>query len=215
MIPNNKKDVVESLVGLVLIFAGIGAAVYLLDFENIQATVTGAGIWAPILLILAKAATIVFAPLTGSPLYPLAGVLFGFWEGVLYIVIGDMLGAVVSFYISRKFGQKMVERLLAKKNMPTAEKVIQTMESPRGFLFARVCFAAMPEIVSYAAGLTKIPFWRFFIIHNLVGLIPTIILVGSGGILLNFHDPIFVAGFFVFGLMVVFLGGWLFFKFSK
>ena len=209
------KDIFENLLGLIIILVVIIAAVYFLDFEKIQSNVSIMGIWAPFVLIFLKMITIVFAPLSGSPLYPLAGAVFGFWHGALYIVIGDALGALISFGISRRFGKPLVERMLARKNMVTAEKIIGTIESAKGFLFARICFSAMPEIISYAAGLTKIPFWRFFIIHNLVGLIPTLILVGSGNILTQFKDPLFVALFFALGIIFVFLGGYLFFKFTK
>lgn len=212
---SEKKDVVENLIGLLIVILAIGATLYFLDFTNIKDTILKAGIWAPVILILAKAMTIVFAPLSGSALYPVAGAIFGFWPGLIYILIGDAIGSIVSFSISRRFGQKIVERMLSAKNMPTAHKIISMIETTRGFLFARVCFSPMPEIVSYAAGLTKISFWRFFIIHNAVGIIPSIILVGSGGILVSYHDPKIIAALLLGGTFAVIIGGILFWKFSK
>jgi len=46
---------------------------------------------APFLLILLKAGTIIFAPLSGTVVYATAGVLFPFREAFLYIVIGNIL----------------------------------------------------------------------------------------------------------------------------
>jgi len=73
----------------------------------------------------------------------------------------------------------------------------------------------MPEVVSYAAGLTKIKFWKFFTIHNLVGIIPSVILVGSGGLLVSNHDPKIIALFFVVGTVVALIGGFFFWKYSE
>ncbi len=213
---SEKKDIVENLIALLVVALVILAGVYFLDFQNIQAKILDAGIWGPILLILAKASTLVFAPLSGSPLYPVAGAVFGFGPGLVYIILGDMIGSVVSFAISRKFGQKIVERMLSAKNMPNVQKIINMIETTKGFLFARFCFAPMPEIISYAAGLTKINFWKFFIIHNAVGVIPSLILVAGGDLLVNYlHDPRIVIGILVLGVLAVITGGLLFWAFSK
>jgi len=215
ILKSQKKDILENLMGLLVVIVVIICALYFLDFNNIQKTILAAGLWAPIILILAKAMTVIFAPLSGSALYPIAGAIFGFGPGFTYIVIGDFIGSTVAFLISRKFGQKTVERFLSKNNMPTAQKIMNIIESTKGFLFARVCFSPMPEIVAYAAGLTKIPLPKFLIIYNLVGLVPTAILVAGGDILVNYlHDPKIIIGLFVGGLFAVLLGGGLFFKFS-
>ncbi len=212
---SEKKDIIENIIGLLIVIICIGAALYFLDFSNIQNTILSAGIWAPIILIIAKALTIIFAPLSGSALYPVAGAIFGFGPGLIYIIIGDLIGSIISFSISRKFGQKIVEKMLSKNNMPTAQKIISMIETTKGFLFARVCFSPMPEIVSYAAGLTKINFWKFVTIHNIVGIIPSIILVGGGDVLVNYlHDPKLVLAFVIFGVLAVGMGGLLFWKFS-
>jgi len=211
-----KKDIIENFIGLAIVVIVILCAVYFLDFSNIQKIILSAGIFGPLLLILAKASTMVFAPISGSALYPIAGAVFGFGPGLLYIVLGDMLGSGVSFLISRRFGQKIVLKMLSAKNMPTVEKIIKMIETKTGFLFARVCFSPMPEIVSYAAGLTKIPFWRFFIIHNLVGLAPSFILVLGGDLLVSqLHNPKIIFGILILGFIAVLAGGFLFWKFSK
>ncbi len=212
---NNKKDILENIVGLIVVLVVIVFAVIFFDFENLQSKILEAGVWGPIILIALKASTIVFAPLSGSPLYPIAGAVFGFWSGLIYIVIGDALGSVIAFAISRRLGQKIVERMLSKRNMPSAKKVIHVMETTGGFLFARVCFAAMPEIVAYAAGLTKIKFSKFFIINFLVGLIPATILVFGGNFVVLLKNPVFMIGFVVVGLLVVLGGGLIFVKYTK
>lgn len=179
LFPKGSKDMIENIVGLVGAFAVIGIAFHFFDFAAITGAVAGAGWWAPALLVAAKASTLVFAPLSGAPLYPLAGALFGFWWGSLYLIMGDALGSVVSFYIARLFGRRVVERF-ARGNVPLIDRVLAFMETTRGFFVARVCFIALPEAVTYAAGLTRIPFLTFIAVSTLVGVVPTVILAGAG-----------------------------------
>lgn len=212
---NIKKDVLENVVGLIIVLVIIFVAVYFFNFDEIQTKIISAGAIGPLILILLKASTIVFAPLSGSPLYPISGAIFGFWNGLFFITIGDILGSVIAFLISRRFGQKLVERMLHKKNMPVARKIIRTIETTQGFLFARVCFSAMPEIVAYAGGLTKLKFSKFIIINTLVGLIPAAILVFGGNFIVLLKNPLIMGFFVMFGIFVIFMGSYVFYRFSK
>lgn len=212
---NLRKNLSGNIVAIFIVIIVIFFAVQFFDFNNLQTKILSAGIWAPIILILLKASTIVFAPLSGAPLYPIAGAIFGFWGGLLYIVLGDLIGTTIAFWISRLLGQKVVEKMLQKKNMHVAEKIVKTIETTGGFLFARICFAPMPEIIAYASGLTKIKFWKFFVINFIVGVIPAAILVWGGDALTFFKNPWIMMIFIVFGTLVVILGTYIFYKFAK
>ncbi len=185
MLGKDNKEVITNLVGIIVICLVIFVAFKFFPMSEIQGIIETAGIWAPLIFILSKASTMIFAPLSGSPLYPLAGALFGLTNGFIYIVIGDAIGAVVSFYISRLLGRNFVEKF-ARGNIQSIDKVLGFMENHKGFFITRVCFAALPEIASYAAGLTRIKFVPFFLIHNLVGLVPSAILVYSGVLMATF-----------------------------
>lgn len=178
----SKRQVITSLASLTLVFGGLYALFHYFGISEVQETVQSAGLLAPLVLVLAKASTLIFAPLGGSPLYPLAGALFGFWKGAALLVLGDALGAVVCFYISRIFGRHLVEKMIGddQKFLSRARRMMATT---KGFLIARVCFMPAPEISAYAAGLTHISFIRFFPIQIAVGLIPTAILAGVGSVL--------------------------------
>jgi uncharacterized membrane protein YdjX (TVP38/TMEM64 family) len=70
------------------------------------------GPWAPILFIL----TYIVACLTFFPGVSLtmgAGVLFGIFEGTLYVSIGASLGAAAAFFISRYAAREWVIRRFA------------------------------------------------------------------------------------------------------
>jgi uncharacterized membrane protein YdjX (TVP38/TMEM64 family) len=99
--------------------------------------------------------------------------------------------------------------------MHVAEKIVKTMETTGGFLFARICFAPMPEIIAYASGLTKIKFWKFFVINLMVGIIPQTILVWGGDALTFFKNPWIMMSFIFVGTFIVVIGTYIFYKFTK
>lgn len=205
------KEILESATGLILIFAVIIIGFIFFDLETIQTFIEKGGLIGPLVLILAKASTMIFAPISGSPLYPLAGALFGFWEGFILLVIGDFIGSVVSFYISRKFGRSVVERF-ARGTIPAVDRVLSFMETIKGFFIARVCFMALPEATSYAAGLTRITFKRFITIQTLVGVIPTAVLAGAGAWIAVSTSTISIVMVTVGGVLAAIVGGSLLVK---
>jgi uncharacterized membrane protein YdjX (TVP38/TMEM64 family) len=210
----NKREIIENVLGLVFVIAILFFVFTYLDIENIQHEVDKWGIWAPLVFILAKASTIIFAPLSGSPLYPISGAVFGFTEGVIIMLLGDILGGCVAFFLSRRFGRKIVDRLAGKDNQ-IIEKALGMISSVKGFFVARLCFAALPEVPCYAAGLTKMKFLPFLLIHIAVDIIPVVILVGSGS-LFAFADNSFAQiAILTLGMFMAGIGGVVFYLLSQ
>ena len=214
MFPKGYKDWIENIAGLGIVLAIIAIAFHFFDFAAVTEAVAHAGFWAPLLFILAKASTLVFAPLSGAPLYPLAGAVFGFWQGALYLIIGDFVGSIISFYISRLFGRRVVERF-ARGNVPLIDKVLRVMETTKGFLVARICFIAFPEAVTYAAGLTRIPFLAFIIISTLVGAVPAVVISGAGAWLSLGQNTPMALFLTVLGFAASAAGAVIFFRMTK
>ncbi|MEK7208264.1 MAG: VTT domain-containing protein [Patescibacteria group bacterium] len=210
-----RKETVRNLALLLFVVALIVCGSFFISIEELAGLVARAGFWGPLLLVLLKASTIIFAPLSGSPLYPLAGAVFGGWWGLLYIVLGDMLGATVSFWISRLYGRKLVARLLSKSNLAFLETALSYMGTLKGFLIARVLFSPLPEVASYGAGLTKLPFVPFFLIHSSVGLVPASMLVWFGASLALAAGPLGIIAILLAGSLAAGLGVLIFFFFVQ
>jgi uncharacterized membrane protein YdjX (TVP38/TMEM64 family) len=177
---------------------------FFIDLGAIRLWIEQAGVWAPVFYILAKTSTVVFAPLSGTALYVFSVPLFGFWKGVLYSFIGDFIGAVITFYLSRFFGRPVVSYLAGKKNMDYIESALEVMSTPKGFLSMRLAAVSMPEIASYAAGLTKINFWFFITVHMAVDIVPILVMT-SPGLFFTSHMPawVVVLGVIAAGLVTV------------
>ncbi len=210
-----RRETVQSLALLFIIVLFVALGSFFISIEELQSFVARAGLWGPLLLILLKASTIIFAPLSGSPLYPLAGVLFGPVYGLIYIVLGDMLGAAVSFMISRIYGKSVVERFLSKSNLAFLDTAISYMGTIKGFIITRIIFSPLPEVASYAAGLTKLRFVPFFIIHSTIGVIPAAILVWFGASLSFVESPWGLSAILLVGSVAAGVGMFIFFKFVQ
>lgn len=182
----------------------LSIASFFIDLNAMRHSIEEAGIWAPILYILAKTSTVVFAPLSGTALYVFSVPLFGFWKGVLYSFVGDLIGAVITFYLSRSFGRPVVRYFAGKKNMDYIENALEVMSTPKGFLSMRLAALSMPEIASYAAGLTTINFWFFITVHMAVDIVPIFVMTAPGLFFTN-HLPtwLVVSGAVAAGLVTI------------
>ncbi len=210
----SRKEFIENMTGLILVGGIIVLVMFFFDVAALRAAIERAGFWGPLLFIVAKASTIVFAPVSGSPLYPLAGALFGFKQGMILIVAGDALGGSIAFWISRAYGMRVVRRFV-KGDISVVEKALSMISSVRGFLVARIFFAALPEVVCYAAGLTTLAFAPFFLIHVLISLVPAAILVGSGALIAGLESTWVLLGLVVLGTVAAAGGGGLFYLWQK
>jgi uncharacterized membrane protein YdjX (TVP38/TMEM64 family)/rhodanese-related sulfurtransferase len=122
--------------------------------EALQAWLTSAGWWAPVLFIAIYAAgTVLFLP--GSVLTLTAGALFGILPGALYSLAGATLGAVLAFLVARHLAGEWV----ARKAGGHLKQLIEGVEAEgwRFVAFVRLVPLFPFNVVNYALGLTRIP----------------------------------------------------------
>lgn len=200
----------HNIIGLGLTLTVLLVLFFVIDIERIQSLVARTGVWAPVALVLLKASTIVIAPLGGSPLYPLSGLLFGFWPGLLYIEIGDFLGYSIAFWISRIFGTKFVARMLSDKEESMLARVIEHAGTPRGFLHTALTLFALPEALAYGAGLTRLSYVSFIAIIVPITAIGAILFVFIGSLLEAGHSYLIGLALPALGVIAILIGGTLF-----
>ncbi len=130
----------------------------------------------PLIYIALYILGVIFA-IPGVALTLLSGPLFGFWQGLLLVVIGSNLGCQLTFVLSRFLGKDFVERMIPKDSR--VEKIFLKTES-NGFLFM-LYMRLLPlfpfNLVNYISGLTKIKYWQYTL-ATFIGMLPgTIIYV--------------------------------------
>ena len=128
------------------------------------------GAWAPLAYVAIVTVEVVVAPIPGTILYAPAGVIFGgFWGGLLSL-IGNIVGAALSFVLMRVLGRAVFERLVEREHLESFEQRLARNGTLVVFLL-RVNPLTSSDIVSYAAGATSMPMWKL-VLGTALGMAP-------------------------------------------
>jgi uncharacterized membrane protein YdjX (TVP38/TMEM64 family) len=146
------------LVGSAVLSLGVGGVLHsVLHFSvrDVRTLVRSMGpLGAPTVIALI-AAIIVFVPIPTIPIEIVAGVAYGIVLGTFLVLVGHLLGALIAFFIARRFGRPLLRRWLGER---VASK-IDPLAEQSGFsfvFFMRLLPLFDFKLVSYASGLTSI-----------------------------------------------------------
>ena len=156
----------------------VGLPQQLPSSEDLRIWIEDWGPWGPLMIIVTMASAILVAPLPSAPIALAAGAVYGHSWGTLYILIGAEIGAIGAFTIARYLGYEVLNKWFGGK-------INAGLTGSQNFLtFTVFASRLMPfisfDIVSYAAGLTPIKFWRFAL-ATLAGVIPISFLLAHFG----------------------------------
>lgn len=168
-----------------------------MDVDLVKGYILGFGIWAPIVSFLLMIFQSVVAPLPAFLITFANAGLFGWVYGAILSWSSAMVGAALCFYIARFFGRAAVEKLTSRTAL---EKVDDFFEQygKYAIVIARLLPFISFDIVSYAAGLTSMGFWPFFMATGIGQLPATLVYSYIGGMLTGTTKT------FVFGLLILF-----------
>lgn len=168
-----------------------------LDVDAVKSYILGFGIWAPIASFLLMVLQSVAAPLPAFIITFANAGLFGWINGAILSWSSAMAGAVLCFYIARFLGRDLVEKITSRTALERVDEFFKHY-GKYAILIARLLPFVSFDIVSYAAGLTSMSFWSFFIATGIGQLPATIVYSYIGGMLTG------TAKTFVFGLLMLF-----------
>ena len=155
-----------------------GAMAAILDGDALRQRIIGLGAAGPLAVVGLMTLAILVSPIPSAPIALAAGAAYGHTWGTAYIVLGAELGALAAFGLARLLGRDTLQRWLGNR-LP------KTRLGSQGALMA-IVFASrlLPfisfDVVSYAAGLTTLYFWRFAL-ATLAGILPASFLLAHFG----------------------------------
>lgn len=143
-----------------------------LDLQTLRDYIKDLGIWAPIVFTLIYTLLSVFIPAT--PLMAIAGLLFGFWYGFLYTIIGGLVSAIIVFYFCRKLGRVKVERILKSKHLKKLDEYNRKLAKNGTWDLAilRVVPIMPFNVLNILMGVSNIK-TRDYILGTLIGFMPS------------------------------------------
>ncbi|MCX7884825.1 MAG: TVP38/TMEM64 family protein [Caloramator sp.] len=175
-------------------------AFFILSMVNVNAVkeyILSFGIWAPVVSFFLMVFQSIAAPLPAFVITFANAALFGWVKGAILSWSSAMAGAALCFYIAKFYGRDAVEKLTSRFALESVDVFFEKY-GKYAVLVARLLPFVSFDIVSYAAGLTTMDFWSFFIATGIGQLPATIVYSYVGGMLTGSVKT------FVFGLMILF-----------
>lgn len=169
------------------------------DFTVVREFVESYGAYAAAVSFALMILQSVAAPLPAFLLTFANANLFGWWQGAVLSWSSAMAGAAVCFYIARILGRDVAEKLTSKAGLKQID-VFFEKHGRLSILIARLLPFISFDIVSYAAGLTSMSFWSFFIATGIGQLPATIIYSYVGGMLTGGAQMLVTALLILFAL---------------
>ncbi|MBE2179579.1 MAG: TVP38/TMEM64 family protein [Chthoniobacterales bacterium] len=107
--------------------------------------------------LLVMVATVLFLP--GGILSLGGGFFFGLWWGTLLVLVGNLLGAAVAFYVGRKLGRKFVRKRILRDPRWAALDGAIGKRGPRIIFFSQLNPLFPTSLFNYLYGITNVGFW--------------------------------------------------------
>lgn len=164
------------------------------QLADLRDFVNSFGVLSPLAYMLILSLAIIVVPLPSAPLVITSGVLFGSLLGGVYSVLGSSFGALIAFSISRFFGRHFIRKIF-KRDYHIFHKHVTNKYIARLIFLSRMVPFFQFDIVSYAAGLTRVGSGSF-VIATALGTMPHIIIyvtIGRTAIENSFVSSIFSA----------------------
>jgi len=119
------------------------------------------------LIILAT----VIAPLSTLPIIPIASSIWGPFITTFLNIAGWSIGAIIAFYLSRKYGLPLVKHFV---NRYTLDKIQSRFPDGKRELISIILLRMIipVDILSYGLGLFPKIKWQNYLIGTIIGIIP-------------------------------------------
>jgi uncharacterized membrane protein YdjX (TVP38/TMEM64 family) len=120
-----------------------------------------------------------FLPFPAEIIAVANGAIYGFGYGTLITWIGAMLGAQAAFWTARVLGDAVIDRYVRAGRLQRIDRWIG-LNGTAALLTARLIPLIAFNLVNYAAGLARVPWWTFTW-TTAVGIAPlTFLMVAAG-----------------------------------
>ena len=172
------------------------------NFSAMRSFIAQYGAWAMLVSSLLMIFQSLAAPLPAFFITLTNANLFGWWQGCILSFVSSMLGAALCFYIARILGRDVVEKICTKGALKQIEDFFAKY-GKKCILVARLLPFISFDVVSYAAGLTAMDFWGFFIATGIGQLPACIVYSYVGGMLTGGAQLLFTGLLCLFALFIL------------
>jgi len=173
-----------------------------LNLESVIAYLREFGIYAALVSFLLMILQSIIAPIPAFLITLSNAAIFGWAWGALLSWSSAMVGAALCFLIARILGRNVVEKLTSKKALETTDTFFERYGKHTIIVCRLLPFISF-DLISYAAGLTSIRFWSFWIATGIGQLPATLVYSYFGQNLSGGGKIIFITLVMMFSLSIV------------
>lgn len=176
---------------------------YLIRPSQLQLFISQFGVWAPIAFMCLQMLQMIFLIIPGAPFLMAGGYIFGNL-GIVYSIVGILLGSLIVFGMGRLFGRPFLESIV-DKNIIT--KIDKQSNSVGKTLFVLYLIPPLPhDVFSFIAGFTNLSL-KHYVLISFVGRLPLIVfysMVGYQLTKLNLFYSLLLLIIIVVGSIIIF-----------
>lgn len=111
----------------------------------------------------------------GEAIQAVGGYIYGTVYGTILSIVGIAMGSLLTFFIARHFGQKLLEKIIPAREYLKIKKIIDKSGN-KYILFVLYLIPGFPkDILGYVSGITKIS-TKNFILYSTIARIPGIVM---------------------------------------
>lgn len=136
---------------------------YGLDADTLRFKIKSLGLLAPLVLFGLRFISVVIPVIPGTAFALVTGLTLGLSQGLLVIILADFSSCSLSFYLSRRYGRTLVERLIGARFMNRVDRIGQQHLERNLPLLIALLMTGFFDFVSYGVGLTQTPWSRFLV----------------------------------------------------
>lgn len=181
-----KKTIILRVLVIAAMLAIAGACVYMYlrfgksaielikDTERFRAWIDGFGVPGVIVFVAIRVLQTVVKFIPTEPIEIAAGLVWGWFGGLMLCLLGNIIGSVVILIMTRRIGTRIL-RLFRLENKLQSMRFLQDREKRNRILFIFYLVPGTPkDSMTYFAGLTDMNMTEFMIISS-IARIPAIV----------------------------------------
>ena len=215
-----RNKIIKIIIFILTIIILIGCTIYLYPImkellktegrENLKIEIQQNGPNGILLLLGLEAAQIFLPILPGEPIEILAGMCYGTFGGLIFIMLSVFIVTAMIFFMVRKFGRDFVYTMVSKEKIQKIENS-KLFTHPKQIEYIMLILFLLPgtpkDLLTYLAGLLPIKPTRFIVIATLARFPSIISSTYAGATLINGNWKIgllmYVGIFVVVGIAIL------------
>ena len=154
-----------------------------IEYENgnvLRSWIDGHHFLSALIMVLISTVQVIIAFIPGEVVEVAAGYAFGAWWGAVLCTFGITLGSVISIWLARRFGRKLVEAFYPREKLESVP-VLGDPEKRNVFVALLFLIPGTPkDMITYIVGLTEMSI-PLYVVITTVCRFPSIIMSTLSG----------------------------------